>query len=49
MKKVSELDITCNRAQLEAKSHVNYLGTVLDQDMSGKTMGTSIIKILTLD
>ena len=33
-----------NGAKIEAESRVKYLGTVLDQDMPSKTIGTSAIK-----
>ena len=44
MKKVSELNINCRGVKIESKPRVKYLGAVIDYDMSGKTMTTSIIK-----
>jgi hypothetical protein len=44
LKKVSKLNVACNGVQLEPKPSVKFLGAVLDQSMSGKTMGTSIVK-----
>ena len=44
LKKVSKMKITCNNIDIEAKSTVKYLGVALDQDMTGKTMGTSVVK-----
>ena len=44
LKKASELNITCQGVKIESKSNVKYLGAVLDQDMSGTTMGKSVIK-----
>ena len=44
LKKVSTLDIKCNGVAIEAKSHVKYLGAVIDQDMTGRTMCTNVIK-----
>mgnify|MGYP001549446929 CR=1 FL=1 len=41
---MSTLDIKCNNVTIEAKSHVKYLGAVIDQDMSGRTMCTKVIK-----
>ena len=44
LKKVSKLNIVCNDVQLESKSSVKYLGATIDQNMSGKTMGTNVVK-----
>ncbi len=44
LKKVSQMDITCNNVKIEAKSSVKYLGVTLDQDISGKTMGDNVVK-----
>lgn len=44
LKKHSYLNINCKGVKIEAKSNVKYLGAVIDQDMSGHTMGNSIIK-----
>ena len=44
LKKVSKMKITCNNVNLEAKSSVKYLGVTLDQDMTGETMGSSVVK-----
>jgi hypothetical protein len=39
----SNMNIECKGAKIESKSKVKYLGAVIDQDMTGKTMGTSVI------
>ena len=44
LKKVSKLNITCHGIEIESKANVKYLGAVLDQDMSGNTMGNNFIK-----
>ena len=44
LKRVSSLEIVCNDVKIEPKTNVKYLGAVIDQDMSGKTMCTSVIK-----
>ena len=44
LKKVSKMKIVCNNVDIESKSSVKYLGATLDQDMSGKSMGQSVIK-----
>ena len=44
LKKVSEMKISCNNVEIEAKSSVKYLGVVLDQDMTGSTMGNNVVK-----
>ena len=44
LKKVSNMKISCNSMQIEAKSSVKYLGVVLNQDMTGKTMGSNVVK-----
>ena len=41
---VNKLSIKCNDVNIESKKSVKYLGMVLDQDMSGSTMGTSVIQ-----
>ncbi len=38
------MSISCNGADISAKSQVKYLGVTIDQDMSGTTMGNSVIK-----
>ena len=38
------MKINCNGVEIEAKSSVKYLGVVLDQDMSGRTMGSNVVK-----
>ena len=44
LKKTAVLDITCNGIKVKAKESVKYLGVTLDQSLSGKIMGTSILK-----
>ena len=44
LRNVSKMNIACNNVQIEAKSSVKYLGVVLDQDMSGETTGSKIVK-----
>ena len=44
LKKASKLNIVCNNVSIESKTNVKYLGAVIDQDMSGTTMGTNVIK-----
>jgi len=44
LNKVSSLNVYCNNIKIESKSNVKYLGVMIDQDLSGKTMGNSIIK-----
>jgi len=44
LKKVSKMKISCNNVEIEAKSSVKYLGVVLDQDMTGSTMGNNVVK-----
>ena len=44
LRNVSEMKISCNDVKIEAKSSVKYLGVVLDQDMSGETTGSKIVK-----
>jgi len=44
LKKMSKLNISCNDVQLESKSSVKYLGATIDQNMSGKSMGTNIVQ-----
>ena len=41
---VLDMKINCNNVAMEAKAPVKYLGVVLDQDMSGKTMGSIVVK-----
>ena len=38
LRKVSEKNINCKVGKTESKPNVKYLGTVIDQDMSGKTI-----------
>ena len=38
------MNISCNNVPIEAKSNVKYLGVILDQDMSGETTGSKIVK-----
>ena len=38
------MKISCNNVEIEAKSSVKYLGVVLDQDMTGKTMGGNVVR-----
>ena len=33
------MNVACNNVEIESKSNVKYLGAVIDQDMSGKTVG----------
>ena len=44
LKKVSKMKIEGNNVDIEAKSSVKYLGVTLDQDMTGITMGGSVVK-----
>ena len=44
LKNVSKMNITCDNVEIEAKSSVKYLGLTMDQDMTGTTMGNSVIK-----
>lgn len=41
---VSEMNIKCNNVDISSTSKVKYLGAVLDQDMSGVSMGTNAVK-----
>jgi len=43
LKKVENLNIVCNDVRIESKSAVKYLGAVLDQDISGQSMGNNVI------
>ena len=43
LKKASKMKISCNNVEIEAKSSVKYLGVVLDQDLTGKTMGGNVV------
>lgn len=43
LKRISKMNILCNGVELEAKKQVKYLGATIDQDMSGKTMGSNIV------
>ena len=38
------MKISCNNVEIEAKSSVKYLGVVLDQVMTGKTMGGNVVR-----
>ena len=44
LRKESKMNISCNNVPIEAKSNVKYLGVILDQDMSGETTGSKIVK-----
>ena len=44
LKAHSDLDIVCKGRKIESKDHVKYLGAILDNDMSGKSMGLSSLK-----
>ena len=44
LKKVAKLKITCNGTEIESKDKVKYLGVVIDQDLSGTSLGNNIIK-----
>ena len=41
---MSKLNIICNDVLLESKSSVKYLDATIDQNLSGKSMGTSVVK-----
>ena len=38
------MEIVCNGKEIVAKDSVKYLGAILDQDMSGQSMGTTALK-----
>ena len=38
------MNIKCNNVDISSTSKVKYLGAVLDQDMSGVSMGTNAVK-----
>ena len=44
LKKAPKMKLSCNNVEIEAKSSVKYLGVVLDQDMTGKTMGGNVVR-----
>ena len=44
IKKCSKLVIKCKDVEIESKQNVKYLGATIDQDMSGSTMGNTVIK-----
>ena len=44
LKTASKMKISCNNVEIEAKHSVKYLGVVLDQDMTGKTMGGNVVR-----
>ena len=44
LKKVSNLNVSCNNVEIGSADKVKYLGATLEQDLSGKCMGTSVIK-----
>jgi hypothetical protein len=41
---INEMSISCNDVKIEGKKSVKYLGMVIDQDMSGSSMGTSVVQ-----
>ena len=38
------MSISCNGVSISSKDKVKYLGVTIDQDMSGSSMGTSVVK-----
>ena len=44
LKPQSNLQISCKGTNIESKEAVKYLGTVLEQNLSGETMAQSIIQ-----
>ena len=44
LKRASKMKISCSNVESEAKSSVKYLGVVMDQDMTGKTMGGNVVR-----
>ena len=38
------MEISCNSVEISSKSQVKYLGVTIDNDMSGSTMGNSVVK-----
>ena len=44
LKNVNKMEIVCNGKEIVAKDSVKYLGAILDQDMSGQSMGTTALK-----
>ena len=44
LSKCSQMSISCNNVDICSKSQVKYLGITIDHDMSGTTMGTSVIR-----
>ena len=48
LKLVEELDITYKEIKIKLHKHVNYLGCVLDETMSGETITLRVIKKSTL-
>lgn len=43
LKKVDKMKLSCNNIEIGAKKSVKYLGAVIDQDLSGTTMASSVI------
>ena len=43
LKKCSKMSIECKGVDIEAKAKVKYLGAQIDQDLSGTSMGTTVI------
>ena len=44
VKKLSNLDITCNNVSISAQPNVNYLGAKIQQNMSGENMAEAVVK-----
>ena len=44
LKLVEELDIRYNEIKIKQHKHVNYLGFVLDEAISGETMALRVIE-----
>ena len=38
------MKISCNNVEIEAKCSIKYLGVVLDQDMTGETIGGNVVR-----
>ena len=43
LKRISKMNIVCNDVNIEGKESVKYLGATIDQSMSGKDMGLSVV------
>ena len=43
LKNKKELNVVCNGVKIDSKPNVNYLGTKLDQTLSGETTANSVI------